>query len=87
MKTKLLQVRIEPDKINELKLRAETLGMSVSEYVRYLFELDNKQPDALKAIMTHSNALRSIIDKFGAESMEIYSEKKGVTVSIGKGKH
>lgn len=87
MKTKLLQVRIEPDKINALKLRAETLGMSVSEYVRYLFEMDTNEPDSVNAMMTHSNALRAIVDKFNAESMEIYSKKTGVTVSIGKGKN
>ena len=75
MKTKLLQVRIEPDKINALKLRAETLGMSVSQYVRYLFEMDTNEPDSVKAIMTHSNAIRLLLDKFNAESVETLSTK------------
>jgi len=87
MKTKLLQVRIEPDKIHALKLRAEELGMSVSKYVRYLFEMDTNEPDSVNAIMTHANALRSIVDKFGAESVEIMSTKKGRKVSLGKGKN
>jgi len=63
MKTKLLQVRIEPDKIIELKARADDLGMSVSEYVRYLFEMDTNQSDSIDQMMGHARAIDLIIGK------------------------
>lgn len=40
MKTELLQLRISPQLKTALHVRAEELGMSVSEYVRYLLAED-----------------------------------------------
>ena len=64
MKTKLLQVRIEPDKIIELKARADDLGMSVSEYVRYLFKMDQKTPESIDGVLLHATEIAKILTKY-----------------------
>lgn len=61
MKTKTLQVRIEPDNINAMKLRAEDLGLSVSEYVRYLFKMDMNQSESIEQMMKHARAIDLIV--------------------------
>ena len=72
MKTKTLQVRIEPDNINAMKLRAEDLGLSVSEYVRYLFKMDMNQSESIEQMMKHARAIdltvRSLTPKMRVKS-------------------
>ena len=75
MKTKLLQVRIEPDKIIELKARADDLGMSVSEYVRYLFSLDTFGHDLNQAIQFHGDTLIALMKKAKSESLENFTTR------------
>ncbi len=64
MKTKLLQVRIEPDEIREMRLRAEELSMSVSEYVRYLFKMDQKTPESIDGVLLHATEIAKILTKY-----------------------
>ena len=75
MKTKLLQVRIEPEEIDTLKARAEELGMSVSEYVRYLFSLDTFGHDLNQAIQFHGDTLIALMKKAKSESLENFTTR------------
>jgi len=57
MKTKLIQVRVEPDKASLFHERAKQLGMSVSEYIRYLVQLDTENPQDVESFMVQTKAI------------------------------
>ena len=57
-------MRIEPDEIREMRLRAEELSMSVSEYVRYLFKMDQKTPESIDGVLLHATEIAKILTKY-----------------------
>lgn len=47
MKTERLTIKLEPEKLDKLKMKADKLGLSMSAYVRFLVSRDI-EPDLAK---------------------------------------
>jgi hypothetical protein len=82
MKTKLIQIRVEPDKATLFHERAKQLGMSVSEYVRYLVKLDTEKPVDVESFMIQAKAIGKSLNRLNLSDAWF---AKAVNDALGKG--
>ncbi len=68
MKTKVIQFRITPDQEEQLKLRAQRAGLTVSNYIRYLIDLDNSKPETLDELIESAENLRTLVNRISIPS-------------------
>jgi hypothetical protein len=68
MKSKVIQFRVAPEQEEQLKLRAQSAGMTVSDYLRYLVNLDINKPQLLDELLKSAESLQAIAKKLSSKS-------------------
>jgi len=63
MKSKLIQVRVDPSQAHQFKARADNLGMTLSAYVRYLFERDTINDSSIENLLAHTKKIHERVEK------------------------
>ena len=68
MKSKVIQVRVDPEQEEQLRMRAHSAGMTVSDYIRYLVDLDINKPQLLDDLLKSAKGLQAIAKKLSSKS-------------------
>jgi antitoxin component of RelBE/YafQ-DinJ toxin-antitoxin module len=68
MKNKVIQFRVDPEQEEQLRLRAQSAGMTVSDYIRYLVDLDINKPQLLDELLKSAESLQAIAEKLSNKS-------------------
>jgi len=68
MKSKIIQVRVAPEQEKQLRLRAQSTGMTVSDYIRYLVDLDINKPQLLDDLLKSAEDLHALANKLSIKS-------------------
>ncbi len=83
MKTKIIQIRVEPDKASLFHERAKELGMSVSEYIRYLVTLDTEKPVDVETFLVQAKSIAKTLNRLNATGFSMTLDKDKNSVKIG----
>jgi antitoxin component of RelBE/YafQ-DinJ toxin-antitoxin module len=68
MKNRVIQFRVDPEQEEQLKLRAHSAGMTVSDYIRYLVDLDINTPELLDELLKSAEGLQTLAKKLSSKS-------------------
>lgn len=63
MKSKLIQVRVDPSQAVQFKERADSLDMTLSAYVRYLFKNDTIHDSSIESLLAHTMLIHKQVEK------------------------
>ena len=75
-KTEQLKIKITLDEQAKLRARAHELGMTVSDYVRELIDVDMAKPEKIKNIISLTKQMQKSIDSLNNIISESSSGKK-----------
>ena len=68
MKSKIIQFRVDPEQEEQLRLRALSAEMTVSDYIRYLVDLDINKPQLLDDLLRSAENLHTLAKNLSVNS-------------------